>query len=86
MNMLFFFAWAFLAGRRSSLHNDFLLSLHNDLLFSHTMKSVGLLNFDPEKRSSSLLDFLVLDPRGETGIVIIIVIIGPLRTHFAFSL
>ena len=54
--------------------------LHNVFLFSPTMNSLCLLNFDAEQRSSSLLDFLFMDPRGETVVVIFVVIVGPLRT------
>ena len=43
---------------------------------------MGLLNSALEHDSSSLLDFLFRAPLGETAVVIIIVIVGPLFVVF----
>ena len=43
---------------------------------------VGLLNSALEHDSSSLLDFLFRDPLGETAVVVVIVVVGPLNIFF----
>ena len=43
-----------------------------------TTYCVGLLNSALEHDSSSLLNFLFRDPLGETAVIVVVVVVGPL--------
>ena len=45
---------------------------------------VGLLNSALEHDSSSLLDFLFRDPLGETAVVVVVIVVGPLIFFYRF--
>ena len=43
---------------------------------------VGLLNSALEHDSSSLLDFLFRAPLGETAVIVVVIVVGPLKFVF----